>query len=800
MHQIADDNEVRAVFSLKPLIDFWACVIAPSDPHLAGLWGAMSKDLEEVPELNKPVEDLSLLAPHWGLVRRLMSVVFPAASWESEMVGALVPFTLRPVFVSPLFERLLLNGDGSFRGRLRVDWDSLTNGWSIRFYLLILRKYYGIQKDIDYRFISIVDDPETGLERYFRLVPDFRFVDVQPVGELKKLSNEDLKAIQEHLTEPEVLGKFLPQTDFKVYGFTTIRALDVTESEVISYLEKSLIDKHSVFSPTAFMELQQQLRTFFKIPDLVAGISAIQEDRDFLLNPCCDRNCGFSCSRSEQIPIGEFAGALREQAVKEARMVRIHDLCEEPHPSCADQEWAWGEIRSLLLAPLFYQGEQIGLMCLESPRPGTLGPAEEMLAAQITPLFSVALNRALEELENRVQAIIKEKCTAVHPAVEWMFRENVFRHLERLHRGEASELEPIVFRDVYPFSAASDIRGSSEERSRAIQDDLAEHLVLALKVIDSALQVQRLDILEELSFRIRETSERVREGLGRGDEASAIHLLREEVEPLFPFVQGLGPGVAEAVATYEQEMDQSLRTVYRKRRDSEESIALLNERMSAYLESEEAHLQTVFPHYFNKHQTDGLDYIIYLGASMLESGEVNEMYLRNLHLWQLMVACGIDWHAERLKPTLKVPLDVTHIILVNNSPMSIRFRFDEKRFDVDGAYDVGHEIVRSRIDKAMIKGRDERLTQPHKIAIVYARLQEADEMRRHIDFLSRGGYLTDEVESLELDDLPGVQGLRAMRVQINIASPRLAERCQRRWDPQDRSTFIKGAYPSKPLG
>jgi len=38
------------------------------------------------------------------------------------------------------------------------------------------------------------------------------------------------------------------------------------------------------------------------------------------------------------------------------------------------------------------------------------------------------------------------------------------------------------------------------------------------------------------------------------------------------------------------------------------------------------------------------------------------------------------------------------------------------------------------------------------------------------------GYLTGPVESLELGELQGVQGLRALRVQIALDNPKLQER------------------------
>jgi len=143
------------------------------------------------------------------------------------------------------------------------------------------------------------------------------------------------------------------------------------------------------------------------------------------------------------------------------------------------------------------------------------------------------------------------------------------------------------------------------------------------------------------------------------------------------------------------------------------------------------------------------------------------LYLRNLRLWQLMVMCGVVWRTEQLKDRLKLSLECRHLILIHNTPLSIRFRPDERRFDVDGAYDIRHEIIKKRIDKAMIKGSAERLTQPGKIAIVYSHTGEALEYREYIDYLQASGYLTDELEEFDLEDLQGVHGLKALRVTVD---------------------------------
>lgn len=200
---------------------------------------------------------------------------------------------------------------------------------------------------------------------------------------------------------------------------------------------------------------------------------------------------------------------------------------------------------------------------------------------------------------------------------------------------------------------------------------------------------------------------------------------------------------------------------------------MLNDAVSTYLDSAERAAQAECPHYFEKQRTDGVDYSIYAGASLLEDGGFTPLHLKNLRLWQLMVACGMAAQAEKIKPRLPDQLDITSLILVQHAPLAIRFRFDEKRFDVDGAYNVRYEIMKKRIDKAVVRGTTERLTQPGKIAIVYSQVAEANEYRDYIVYLQSLGYLRGEVENLELEELQGVSGLRALRVAVDVANPSL---------------------------
>jgi hypothetical protein len=151
----------------------------------------------------------------------------------------------------------------------------------------------------------------------------------------------------------------------------------------------------------------------------------------------------------------------------------------------------------------------------------------------------------------------------------------------------------------------------------------------------------------------------------------------------------------------------------------------------------------------------------------VRSRKFDPIYLENLRLWQLIATCKVYWMNRELMDQLSVPLQLTYLILVHSTALSIRFRMDEKKFDVDGSYNVRYEIVKKRIDKALIKGSNERLTQPGKIAVVYSNTDDRDEYLRYFEYLTHKQYLTAGVEILELEELQGVNGLHALRVTIN---------------------------------
>jgi GAF domain-containing protein len=757
----------RTELSLKPVIDFWTRM-ADRDSPKGAVARVITEQLAKAPELLGPLTDCAIFERHEELMDLLMAAAFPPATGDHGYGAAMVPFQLHGFYATPPMERLLMTEDWRVRGRVNLDARLVGAMRRAYAYALVLQRIYGIELELDHPLVLTVPDPDTGLDRHFRLLFDWTFVEVEATGPVPELPSDIRRRLQTDLLAAEGLSDLLPSDRFVLRGFSILKAVEVTDQEVLSALKRDLIDRESIVSKERFCGVESRLRTLFRRPHLKLGIGAIDGDRVLILNDFSshEHSCIFADSAHHKV--SEFAGTIYARAVQTGKPIIIEDLAEMPNRTPVEDSVLASGVRTLVVAPLHYQDRVIGTLELGSAQPDDFDATHLPKLHELLPLFAMAVRRSMDEFNARVQTEIKERFTAIHPVVEWRFRKAVLDGLERTGDAGAAELQPIVFENVYPLYALSDIRGSSVQRERAIQADLLTQLALAREVVDVAYKARRLPALDQLRYRVERHAEQIREGVAAGDEMGIISFLRAEVESLFDHLGGFSEAVRGAIEAYRGALDPRLGAVYSQRRVFEESVTRIADTISSYLDLEEEAAQDIFPHYFEKQKTDGVDHQIYVGASLVEDGRFDPLYLKSLRIWQLMVACGVAARADRLTAELQLPLHTTHLVLVQHAPMSIRFRFDEKRFDVDGAYDIRYEIVKKRIDKALIKGTTERVTQPGRLAIVYGQAGEAAEYRGYIEYLRHLGYVAGEVEELELEELQGVHGLRALRVAVAL--------------------------------
>ncbi len=753
-----------------PILEFWESLVRDEYGIDADAAAEMRSQMESVPGLLGPMDNLEIVGLNMPIVRRLMSILMPPAFWDSSFTAAFVPFRYQSFLATPRLMTLMLTEQTTVESPFGLDTIAEEHKIIMGGYLSVATHFYGFRCDFQDPMIATVSDPTTGLNRYYRLDSDNRFIRPVLVGELPPLSDEQIRHLRKNVTDLKLWREMIPDGTFEFHGVGIVSAVDITDQEIISRLKHNMIEGDVGSASRRFVEVLQRIRELLRRPDVVA-----LDDEGFKLHEMMEwesrsdiENLSSISGFAERQNASHLAESIVDRALTTARIQVIEDLATEETPTIIEQRALATGLRNLLVVPLIYDHQAIGTLNLASPNPSDLSVLSEISLRELAPMFAMALRRSREEMNNHMQAIIRERYTAIHPAIEWRFRNAANRMMIKESRGSSPDVEEIVFNEVYPLYAVSDLRGSSHQRNTAIRADLQEHLRLANDVVRSAIASRPRPVFESIAFRIERAIQRLNEGIDSGDEWTILDFLHREIEPLFDQIGELGADVTEQVIQYRAALDPDLGIVYRRRKEFEQSVATINRTISAYLDEAQAKAQAIVPHYFEKHQTDGVDFGMYAGASLIEDGRFDILSLKDLRLWQLMTMCGIARQTAALKSSLDVPLELTHLILVQNIPLSIRFRFDEKKFDVDGAYNIRYEIIKKRIDKALVKGGSDRLTQPETVAIIYSNAREAIEYREYIEYLQSTGHLYPEVESLELEDLQEVQGLKALRVRVRI--------------------------------
>jgi len=274
-------------------------------------------------------------------------------------------------------------------------------------------------------------------------------------------------------------------------------------------------------------------------------------------------------------------------------------------------------------------------------------------------------------------------------------------------------------------------------------------------------------LMESYIIKLEQILKRVKKNFISSDESLIVELLTNEVHPLLEQLSTRYDVLPKQPYTdYKKQLDPDLEIIYQQRKDYEQSVSHLNSAISSFLEKDDNKMQKILPHYFEKYKTDGVEYNIYIGNALLKDGGFSPFFLKDFRIWQLVNACEITRLVHDLAPKLPVPLKTAQLLFVYNSSLSIRFRMDEKQFDVDGTYNVRYEILKKRIDKATVKGTGERLTLAGKVAIVYLQDKDRNEYLEYLNYLVQKGYIEENIEQLDLENLQGAEGLKALRVTV----------------------------------
>ena len=723
--------------------------------------------LEAAPELRGPIEDLSLIDKHKDVVEMLLLFVLPPAERDSALFKISRPYQFSPVYVSPTMQQMISSDDAcySFAGKMRevVDRHQVMVGAAI------LTKCYGVDIDVRPTAMLTIPDKKTGLSRFYKPVMDDADVKVHVIGEKPKLSRSQINRLLVNVSDTELWHELLPPDKFEFHGVHISRLIEVTEEEALSRLKHRLISRDAILDVERVKELAQLIRTHFRNPNLVLGLTAI----DFPLERSIDHEYriryNLLADTVEKLTSPEFADSIYEKAFLSREVLVVEDLRALSRTTKLERQLIRLGVRSILIAPLLDQQRNvIGMVELGCTEPFGINAFLELKFREIRGLFRTAVERSREYIDNRIEAIMREQYTSLHSSVEWKFTEAAFNVLQQQERGETAMSPPIAFHDVYPLYGQADIVGSSHIRNTSIYQDLFDNLRAGRFFLARALELVEFPLIQQTIKLIDDALRTSVEEFDNSHEIQFSEVIHQHISPLVLQLGRQHPDLQKLSNNYFEQIDPELGLFARIRTDYEKSVARINKELSDFFSSRDAAAQKTLPHYFEKYKTDGVEYEVYAGQSLLKTQEFSEVHLRNLRFSQLIDMAEATRLVSKISAETPMPLRTAQLIFVYSGSLDIRFRMDEKRFDVDGDYNVRYEILKKRIDKATIRDGAERLTLADHVSIVYLRDSDRDEYLAYLDYLKQTGYIDGEVEDLVLDPLQSVNGLRALRFKVIV--------------------------------
>jgi hypothetical protein len=724
---------------------------------------ALLKEIEPYPELRTGITEKSKIHNHLQVIEDLLADLFPPSLSNNEIKAVTVPF-----------HSIVVNQTQRLKTILQAagpDFDMSIRGFdSHQFYVmsccLVLNEFYNT--NLDFGKPMFYDIPTaSGIMRHYRILYNADFLELVPTGKARQLTPEDINLLINNYDDLELWKRMFPQGSYILKGFAILNLFDATVENAVSALKGTLIT--GLNDLDVENDFESIFRSIYKIPDLNIGFTGFDEEENKFISIAPLRKIkSFMLNNSVEAVCTDILGPKSYKAIMgKSDFFAISNtkqfFLEHPDSELAHIFLMQG-INSFILAPVVKDDALLGVMELVSTRAGELNSVNAHKLEVVMPFLVNTIDRQITATQNQIQAIIQNEYTSLHPSVQWKFKKEAKKSIERHNNHQDYDLKEIVFENVYPLYGQIDIKGSSETRNLSIQKDLdnqIETLMFLLKNLPHNKAAEMQEKMTEFKLFTGNTLLPVRADM----EQYIQHYIEETVHA---FLKKEASTIAspQNINKYFNELDRQLGRFYNYRRKYDTTVSTINKKMAALLDEGQVAAQQIFPHYYERFKSDGVEHNLYIGASIAPGQTFLLKHFHRLRLWQLQVLCQMEQEHHRFKSSLPYPLEVTTLILAYSTFLSIRFRMDEKRFDVDGTYNARFEIVKKRIDKAYVKNSQERITQSGKITIVYASPNEELEYRGYIELLQNKGILTGPIEMIEVEELQSITGLKALRVAI----------------------------------
>lgn len=728
--------------------------------------------LEQFEAINPPAEiPLENIHDYELLLEHMYACLSPAQS-DGNFIAWGLCFPLQPITfygTDSLYELLKYrkeDADEHYKSKTTEEF----NKERLRYvYAIILKRLYHFHAPLHKEKTHSGINKETGLLSYYQVQLNTDFIDIKVKGELPKL---DFRQIHEHLSDGlgyEMLENVLPLHLFEFRGISLLSVIDVTAKQSVENINSIRLNRTPGQEDTGYEVVIQSLKTLLQNSKIEFDLfpfvringkpvyGYVKGGTGILYNVWGEKNLSPELFQ-------QYAQAFVDQPKSFFSPDILNENIEQFIFLNSFKEMG---VRSLALIPVFYDHVLVGVLAMHT-WDGELfnESALALLEPAIQPIAQL-LQIYIDEFNLEIENIIKEKFTSIQPSVQWKFNEVAWHYLHNKKKHLPERTESIYFNDVYPLYGAIDIRNSTIERNSASKSDLEYHLKLLSETLELLKVKQNSSLMEEMMFSSKKWQAALsKEHWNTTEENNLNNFLKIEMTDYLIHLSRQDENTLEIVNNYLQQVAKLDGEVHRNRHALEVSMQMINNAVNNYFESEKEKLQLTYPCYFEKFRTDGVEYDIYIGQSIAPEKTFNHFHLKNLRLWQLSSMSAIAKLTHSLLPGMPKKLQTTQLIFVHNQTIDISFRSDERKFDVEGAYNIRYQMIKKRIDKVLVRETNERLTQPNKLAIIYFNKKDLEDYLPFIQYLQETGVFHQELEELDLEDVQGLSGLKALRVEI----------------------------------
>ncbi|MFD2940593.1 GAF domain-containing protein [Flavobacterium notoginsengisoli] len=760
------ESPFTTIISFHKLIESFEEIALSDVDYRSDYAKAILKQIESIPELRTGIQDYSVIKENEALIKNILADLFPTALTHNEIKAVTIPFQNISFNYTERFKKILKNAGDEFYMEIR-DFDD--HQFYVNNCCLILAYYYNYNIDFNKPFFYDIPDEE-GVEKHYRILYNADFMEITPTENSVQLSQEDIDQLIDNYNDIDLWKSKFPPGSWILKGFGIVSLFDATTESAISTLKSNLL-KPNTKSLDSDNILENIFRSIFKIPSLKVGFIIYNPEEEKFIRPIkFDKQItSFLLQTDQEVDCkNAFFGCSFENLLDKNEpfvISNVKKFIEESTNKHLGEHLLRQGIQSCVFAPVTKDGHLLGVIELVSENPRDLNSVNATKLELVLPYLTDTIDRYNTDMQHQIEAIIQREYTTIHPSVYWKFRKESQNYFQNINHTKDYIFKEIVFKNVFPLYGQIDIKGSSEHRNETVKIDLKNQLTAILEIFDNQKPNSNLVLLEQRKFELESLRAELDFPLKADMEQHIQRYIEEEIHPILKNTKGNAKNEKLAELYFER-LDEKTGMFYQERKKFDNAMSIINKRLASVLDKKQVEAQQIYPHYYERFKTDGVEHNLYIGASISPTKPFDIMYLHNLRLWQLQTLCEMELEHHELKESLPYELDVTSLILVFSSPLSIRFRMDEKRFDVDGTYNARYEVVKKRIDKSHIKGTSERITEKEKITIVYSQNSEEAEYLKYIKYLQHKKILEPAIEQFEVEDLQGVSGLRAIRVKV----------------------------------